>query len=70
MIFPDYYCATIVNGHTIEIAGQRIRLNGVDAPESWQTCKDAVGLPDRAACLHLQCRMRPPSNEGKLDVHF
>ena len=30
--------ARVVNGDTIDIAGQRIRLFGIDAPESGQTC--------------------------------
>ena len=33
--------ATIVDGDTIKIAGQRIRLHGIDAPESGQTCEDS-----------------------------
>ncbi|WP_373413858.1 thermonuclease family protein [Ensifer aridi] len=35
--------ATVVDGDTLEIRGERIRLNGVDAPESWQTCGDGDG---------------------------
>lgn len=32
--------AAVVDGDTIEIKGVRIRLNGIDAPESRQICKD------------------------------
>lgn len=32
--------ATVIDGDTIEITGKRIRLHGVDTPESWQTCGD------------------------------
>jgi len=35
--------ATVIDGDTIEIAGTRIRLNGIDAPESRQTCKRPQG---------------------------
>ncbi|TCN22162.1 thermonuclease family protein [Sinorhizobium americanum] len=35
--------ASIVDGDTIEIRGERIRLHGVDAPESWQKCEDGDG---------------------------
>ena len=33
----------IIDGDTVEIAGERIRLNGIDAPEAKQTCLDEAG---------------------------
>ena len=35
--------ASVIDGDTIEIHGTRIRLNGIDAPESGQLCQDARG---------------------------
>lgn len=35
--------ASVIDGDTIEIAGTRVRFNGVDAPESAQLCRDAKG---------------------------
>lgn len=35
--------ASVIDGDTIEITGKRLRLHGVDAPESWQKCSDGDG---------------------------
>ncbi|MQX14125.1 succinoglycan biosynthesis protein exoi [Sinorhizobium terangae] len=39
--------ASVVDGDTIEVAGERIQLSGVDAPEGWQVCLDEKGLDYR-----------------------
>ncbi len=31
--------ASVIDGNTIEVRGQRIRLHGIDAPESRQLCR-------------------------------
>jgi endonuclease YncB( thermonuclease family) len=35
--------ASVIDGDTIDIHGERIRFNGIDAPESRQRCTDASG---------------------------
>jgi len=37
----------IIDGDTIEVAGERIRLHGIDAPESKQTCEWSKAAPGR-----------------------
>ncbi|MDX8469096.1 hypothetical protein RFM26_25695 [Mesorhizobium sp. VK23B] len=36
--------ASVIDGNTIEVHGQRIRFNGIDAPESKQYYDDAKGF--------------------------
>jgi endonuclease YncB( thermonuclease family) len=40
--------ASVIDGDTIEIHGQRIRLWGIDAPESRQQCTTAAGTLEPA----------------------
>ncbi|RWC23247.1 MAG: thermonuclease family protein [Mesorhizobium sp.] len=43
--------ASVVDGDTIEIHGERIRFNGVDAPESSQLCLDVKGKKYRCGSM-------------------
>jgi endonuclease YncB( thermonuclease family) len=57
--------ATIIDGDTIDIRGERIRINGIDAPESAQLCKDAqrksyrCGVVAARALDHFLAESRP-----------
>ena len=35
--------AHVVDGDTIDVEGTRVRLGGIDSPESGQFCRDASG---------------------------
>ena len=37
--------ARIIDGDTVEVAGTRFRLNGIDAPERGQMCQDILQQP-------------------------
>ena len=53
--------ASVIDGDTIEIRGIRIRLEGIDAPESAQWCMDGAGRDyrcGRRAAFHLDDMLR------------
>lgn len=69
--------ATVIDGDTLEVAGTRIRLHGVDAPESAQLCKDAAGreyrcgqraanaLAERIGTAPISCEPRDTDQYGR-----
>lgn len=70
--------ASVIDGDTDEIHGTRIRLHGIDAPESGQQCRDnadltcrcgqtaALALADRVGRATATCRGSETDNYGRL----
>lgn len=70
--------ASVVDGDTLEIHGERIRLHGVDAPESAQLCrksngsqwqcgqKAAFALADRIGRQTVRCEGNERDRYGRL----
>ncbi len=70
--------ASVIDGDTIEIHGQRIRLHGIDAPESRQECTRSGGtswrcgqqatlaLSDRIGRSVVRCDPRDRDRYGRI----
>jgi len=68
---------TVIDGDTIDIHGQRIRLHGIDAPESKQVCvsggkkyrcgqKAALALSDRIGRGSVTCTAKDTDRFGRV----
>jgi endonuclease YncB( thermonuclease family) len=69
--------ASVIDGDTIEIHGQRIRFFGIDAPESHQTCEAeqqtyrcgqqaALALADRVGHQTVSCEQHDVDSYGRI----
>lgn len=69
--------AVVIDGDTIEVRGSRVRLHGIDAPESAQTCLDngklwlcgqraSRALADRLAGRSVDCKETAEDRYGRI----
>jgi endonuclease YncB( thermonuclease family) len=69
--------ASVIDGDTLEVHGQRIRLHGIDAPESGQFCERdgktyrcgqqaALALADRIGGATIACAPRDIDRYGRI----
>jgi endonuclease YncB( thermonuclease family) len=62
---------SVADGDSFAIGGRKLRLDGIDAPEYRQTCKDALGVAwecGKAARSALEEMLRAPGLVCKADV--